>query len=419
MKLWTHAAPEDTFLHRWMAYCEDTETPHAYDFMCGLWLLSAAVGRTVRVARPRAPVWLNMYVVLCAEAGVTRKSSAVRRTEDVYRAAQLDKDYVTVTGSITPEALAALLGAASASFGRAQASFVVSELVTVLGRERYSAGLSGLLTDLYDCPSVRQINRAKASAVTIRNAYVNMLAASTPSWLIRSVNPDIVEGGFTSRCLFVVEEQRKRRIAWPSVSGTDDEQRAALVADLRAVRDGAERWTERGITLSDNAVQRFVHWYEHREHDATDAYTASFEAREDHHVLRVAGLLAINDGSWTVSAGHLSNAVRMVRHHKEAGARLFGSNREVQRFVAGIDAVRNALSAAGELGLSETELLYRTRGALKVAERDYVLALMNELQMVQRYEVATSGRKRTVWRGTDKLMVGDINTLLLERLTQQ
>src|SRR5215217_7994765 len=105
MSIFADAVKPDTFLARYLDYNAEMETPLAYDFTAGLWLISAAIGRRVRVERPRAPVWLNLYAILCAEAGTTRKSSAIRRCQEVYDAAGLGEAVLTLTGSITAEGL--------------------------------------------------------------------------------------------------------------------------------------------------------------------------------------------------------------------------------------------------------------------------------------------------------------------------
>jgi hypothetical protein len=417
--LFTDAVKEDTFLHRYLQLCADTETPVAYDFTCGVYLLSCAIGRRVRVERPKAPVWLNLYAILCANAGTTRKSSAIRQCEHIFNAAGYGQDFVTVTSHATPESFARELGRQSAAKGSGEASIMVGELVTLLGRERYSMGMPGLLTDLYDCPTERKVTRAADSSFTINNCFVNLLAASTPSWLVRAINPDVVEGGFTSRCLFVVEEQRKRRIAWPEPAQSSDEQLAALVSDLSAIRQHADRLSGRGITLHEAAIRRFVSWYEHRTHDSSDPYTVSFEAREDHHVLRLAGLLSANDGSWMISHHHIGHAIRIISHHKERGSALFGTQaKEGPRLVAAIDRVRTLLLGVGAVGLAQTDMGYKTRYVVNPRELDYILHVMHELFMVQKFEVKTGGKPKIVWRATDKLMVRDLNQLLLDRVTE-
>ena len=415
MSLFREAVKEGTFLHRYLHYMSPLETPLAYDFWCGLWLLSAAVERRVVVRRPKAPVYLNLYMILCANAGTTRKSTAIRMCEAVYRAAGFDEQALTVTGSITPEKLTAQLAQRTTDYKPATANIIVSELVTFLGKETYVTAMPGLLTDLYDCPAQRSYGRLSTGPRIINNIYVTFAAASTPSWLIRAINPDVIEGGFTSRCLFIIEEKRKRLVAWP-----DDAKSVGvepLATDLQYVREQAARWSSADITLTDNAKARFVRWYENRKEDRTnDPFISSFEAREDHHILRLAALLSVNDDSWLIDTHHIGHAIKLIMHHKEAGAALFAANREGARLTVGLDKLRTVLLEAGDLGITQSDLLFRTRTALRTRELEYALTVMHEMEMVQRFDLPTGGRKKTIWRATNKILARSLNQLLTERL---
>jgi hypothetical protein len=418
MSMFRDAVKEGTFLHRYLQYMAPLETPLAYDFWCGLWLLSNAIGRRIVVNRPKAPVFLNLYMVLCADAGTTRKSTAIRMCEAVYRAAGFDLSALTVTGSTTPEKLVEQLALRSGDGRDAMAGIIVSELVTFLGKEQYTVAMPGLLTDLYDCPTLRDYSRLSSGPRVIRNACITFAAASTPSWLVRAINPDVVEGGFTSRCLFIIEEKRKRLVAWPEDAGSISVDE--LASDLLRIRAQSERWASKGISLTDSAKARFVRWYEgRRESDGGDPFIASFEAREDHHILRLAALLAANDNSWQIDHHHMGHAIKIIAHHKQSAAALFGSQRESVRLVAGLDKLRRVLLEAGELGITQSELLFKTRSQIRTRELEYALNTMHELEMVQRFEVPTSGRKKTVWRGTNKLMLRNLNQLLQEKLTDE
>ena len=77
--------PRDSFMGRYLAYMQSQETAHIYDFWCGLWCISTACGRNAYVARPRAPVFLNLYIVLVGESGVPRKTTAVNTAARVVR----------------------------------------------------------------------------------------------------------------------------------------------------------------------------------------------------------------------------------------------------------------------------------------------------------------------------------------------
>jgi hypothetical protein len=275
--------------------------------------------------------------------------------------------------------------------------------------------MPGLLTDLYDCPELREYSRLSTSTTTVRNVYLTFAAASTPSWLVRAINPDVIEGGFTSRCLFIIEERRKRLVAWPEELTTDVDELAIALCDIRKQ---ADNWSKHGINLTDKAKARFVRWYEQRrDGDSNDPFLASFEAREDHHILRLAALLSANDESWMIDVHHINHAIKIIQHNKASAAHLFGANKEAMRMTNGIDKLRTVLLEAGELGIGQSDVLFKTRRYLKTRELEYALAIMHEMEMVQRFDVATQGRRKTVWRATNKILARNLNTLMLEKLT--
>lgn len=416
--MFREAIKDDTFLAKYMDYMDPLETPLAYDFWCGLYLISSAVSRTMQVARPHAPVFMNLYAVLCADAGTTRKSSAIRRCEAVYRAAGLHNHASLITGSCSPEAITQELVTRTEAGQPASVNIMVSELVTFLGREQYTMGMPGLLTDLYDCPDYRDGKRVNDAEQHIRNVFISFLSASTPSWLVRAINPDVIEGGFTSRCLFIIEERRKRIVAWPD-EGSNAGLIPGCVDSLHQIMSDAVRYSNRGVTLTENAKEAFINWYEQRKGEAHDPFTTSFEAREDHHILRLAGLLACNDRSFVIDVFHIRHAIRIITHHKHTAMDLFGLGKESYKLVNGIDKLRLLLSNAGELGISQQDLSYKLRNVLRSRELEYALVIMNELEMVSRYEVRTQGRPKTIWRGTTKLLVRSLQQLLLERMRSE
>jgi hypothetical protein len=343
---------DDSLLASYVKLYENVETSDAYDFWSGVWLLSSAIGRKVVVARPHAPVFLNTYVILCAESGITRKSSAVNGAANLLATHVLreERDIALVQGGTTAEGLDNILS------HDGHAALISSELVNLLGKERYNASLPGRLTDLYDCPSIYTRQTAGHGRVDIRNVYLTLLGASTPSWLVRAVNPDVVEGGFTSRCLFVIEEKPKRLIAWPEVS-TNGGQTELVLSLLAKTVSMADEVRERvgGIHLTAVARRVFTEWYEHRTL-VTDAYGSSFQAREDHHVLRLAGLLAASDGSWEIDDHHIHHCIQAIQHVRSMGTALFGSGIATSRSYALVDRVRGALVGAGKSGLSQSAL---------------------------------------------------------------
>lgn len=403
--------PEDTFLGRYLSYMQPLETAYAYDFWCGAWLISNAIGRDLTVDRPGAPVVLNLYLILTAESGVTRKSTAVRHATNFVR--ELTNDHLhLVESTSTPEQLKNILWQQSKEYDKSGITISVSELATFLGRERYVEALPALLTDLYDCPEMREGGGTiRDGDRTLKNVYMSFLSASTPSWLLRAVNPDVIEGGFTSRVLFIVSEEPKHLKSWPEP--LNDKVRSKLSQDLAFIKSKS-REVER-ISISEGARKTFDRWYKTRQR-YSDTFRASFQSREDAHILRLAAILSINDNTWHIQHTHIVAAIKVVTQVREDGASIFEGTGSNSRFIIGIDKIRDKLLAAGINGLPQRELTKHVAQYMNAEHMRAVLDIMHDLGMVDLFEVPAIGRGRpaTIWRGTRHLTDGKA----LDRITQ-
>jgi len=401
-------AKEGTFLHDYMEYNSETETPYDYDFWTGLWILSCVLGRSLYVDRPMAPVRLNMYMILVAESGVTRKSTSVRKAVKFVRSYTQN---TLIESKITPEKLEAQLALQTADKDKddeeaeSTAIIAIDELVKFLGKEQYTRAMPALLTDLYDAPDARSGGGTMARGITdIRNVFVSFLSASTPSWLLRTVNTDVIQGGFTSRVMFIVSERPKKSVPWPKAPS--DELFATITANLSSIKRQAS--DVEFISISDAARSRFSTWYKRREL-RRDTFRSSWQSREDAHVLKVAALLCINEGIWIIQNSHIINAIKLVEQTKEWGASIFEGTGTATKEIIGIDKLRDKLIALGHNGATQTVLSKSTSRYFNSEFLGTVLEVMHELDMVQKFENIKpgSGRGRpiTIWRAT-KTLVG-------------
>lgn len=398
---------DGSFLATYMDYMSIQETPTAYDFWCGVYLIGNALGRGVIIDRPRAPVYMNWYMILVAEAATTRKSTAIRSVNNIMRQfnEQSDGRIEVIQSMITPEKLLDRMQEISLDRGQCHIAFASSELVSILGRERYTAAMPGLLTDIYDPQAIRAGGGTLARGVAAsRNTYVTFLSASTPAWLLRAINPDVIEGGFTSRCIFIHEEHPKRLIAWPEEHSDGLERERSLVAALCQLREQGQRFTS--IPLAAGARDVFQRWYSRRP-QSRDTYRRSFEGREDTHVLRLAACLSINDDRWAVEKHDINRAIEVIKHAKERGAAIFESTYTDSRLVLGIDRLRLILLGSGRSAVSQTKLVRDLQRLMRAEQISVALEIMHELDMVQKFEDVPSGmrsgRPKTMWRATTNL----------------
>lgn len=398
------AIPEGTFLSDYLAYMSPLETPYAYDFWTAIWLLSVALGRDIIVNRGGAPVYLNLFTILVAESGVTRKSTAVRHAAKFARAISEGTNgtqTLLIETKTTPELLEEKLHKQAVAHGSSCAALCISELVTFLGREKYVSTMPTLLTDLYDCPEIRSGGGSITSgARDLKNVFVSFLSASTPSWLVRAVNPDVIEGGFTSRVMFIVAEEPKRRQSWPEEQ--DETVRSRILEQLQSIHDEARRVQK--IEISEGGRRAFDKWYRSRTL-YRDPFRASFQSREDAHILRLAAFLSINDATWHIQHHHILAAIKCITEVREDGASIFEGTGSSSRLVYGIDKIRDKLLAAGINGLKQKELTKAVAGYMDAGHMKAVLDIMHDLGMVQCFQGVQLGRGRpiTIWRGTQSL----------------
>ncbi len=371
--------PPDSFIGQYMEYMSYLETAHSYDFWCALWALGVGVGRDVYVDRPNSPVYLNWYIILAAEAGVTRKSTAISSISDVLGGA-----YPLLTGKTSPESLELYLHDASRERGTATAHFAIEELVTILGREGYMSTMPGLLTDLYACKEHRiSPGTIKTGELIHDRVYVSFISASTPAWLVTAINPSVIEGGFTSRVIFVVDDNRKRAIAWPKFRSEGSKERVfdRLQQTVEVARGHGP------IRISKGGLKKFTAWYTNRATHA-DPFQSSFEAREDDHCLRLCGCLAVNDGTHEIQARHISIGIKIISQVKSGANALFGGDfSERARIAAGLSRVRDILIECGSDGIKHSDLQRRVIRRLDAKELKLLINVMHECGMIQIFKM--------------------------------
>jgi len=392
--------PPDSMMGEYLAYMDTQETAYAYDFWSAAWVLSTVLGRGIVVDRPRAPVYLNVFCIFVAESGITRKSTAVREAVRFARPFCTDQPFL-IESKITPEALEDRLHKQAKDHGTGYVAIAVSELVTFLGREKYNEAMPTMLTDLYDCPEVRTGGGSIAKGVReLKNVYVSFLSASTPAWLLRAVNPDVIEGGFTSRLVFVVSEEPKRLNSWPE--DVNNDRYEAITEKLSYIKQKAEGIDK--ITISLGGRKVFDRWYKSRG-KYRDPFRSSFQSREDAHVLRLAALLCINDDTWVIQQNHVLSAVKIITECREDGASIFEGTGSSSRIVLGIDKLRDKLLAGGLSGVPQKDLTKAVAPYMNAEHMKAVLDIMHELGMVQQFQgiQLTRGRPTTIWRGLQPL----------------
>jgi hypothetical protein len=303
--------------------------------------------------------------------------------------------------------------------GYAHMVFVASELAASFGRAAGMANSVALLTDLYDCPDVRTgggaLTHGSSAKINLNNVYLSFLGGTTPSWLERAITPTIIEGGFTSRCYFIVGKQRKRSIAWPE-QWQDSGARQRLVDQLKEIKNESCNTSRLGI--NETGIRTFTKWYNERIIHK-DTYRESFESREDGHVLRFAALFAVNERHWLINDDHIRRAIEFVGSIKSDGAALFTGTAVQALDLKWIKKLRAVLLSA-ENGISKHELTKMMDArSIRRIELQSTIKVMHELDLItveEHYRPdGGPGRPKTVYKPTMYLR----NDGLLDEVTRK
>lgn len=400
---------------RYLTYMQSQETAYSFDFWSGLFCVSTACARNVWVDRPRAPVYLNMFTILVGESGRPRKSASITFAQRIIRQLTGPSQSVGhIDAKVTPEKLDELLHDRTLEHGSAQLCITVPELAVFLGTERYIAAMPILLTDLYDCPTARDgggtIQRGK---VVQRNVWLSFLSASTPIWLLKTVNPNVIEGGFTSRCFFIVANEPKHAIPWPDDG--DPTLLADILDDIKIIQ--AEAKKHGPIQINDYAMRAFTDWYVARPR-SFDPFKQSFQAREDAHVLRVAALLSINDGTWLVRRSHIKVAIRLVAGVRDRSNDIFEGAEVQSKYAIAFDRIRGLLVSTGLDPMPRSRLMLALRSILTREEFITLLEVMHEIGAIQRFAIKAEARGRPTEyvRGTNMILQRNLAEKVLEKL---
>lgn len=391
--------PKDSYIELFMDLLRDQETPSEYDFWAAVWTIGAVVGRECYIDRPRAPIFFNWYVIVCAESGMTRKSTVINFAKDMIEGCLPEYAHL-LQNKTTPEKLWWMMSEQSMQRGKSHVVINVSELVSFFGREGYAMGMPIMLTDLYDCPVRREGGGSlNYGSVPLINPFITFIAGSTPSWLIRAINPDVIEGGFTSRVIFVSSEHRKKLIFWPDGVSQPNVNNAKEY--LRAIRDHAIKI--KTILPTEEAKEFLSQWYRSRNY-SSEAYLRSFESREDSHVLRLAGTLALSQLRSDIRVSEVELALYAISRAKKSGSRIFKEAALDLKLTNGLDKIREVLLRHGLRGIRSTELQMATRYHLKPIEYQGVMEILTDIGAVRQYLVPSKTRPTKYYVATTKIL---------------
>jgi len=287
------------FLKTYMEYCEISESPSNFHFWTMVSIVAGVLRRRVWIDEVKFQWTPNFYMVLVAEAGVLAKSTTLQNGIQLIKRI---KGLNFGPDAVTWQSLVQNLGDIREAFDidgvyydMSALTLKISELGTFLNSD--DGQMLDVLTDLWDSPKGAWKKTTKTQGEDyIVAPWINLMSATTPSWIAQHINAHALEGGLIARCIFVYGEQKARFVPYPhmEVSEAYDKLESDLRHDLAHMAE-----VLRGqYRLTPSALAWGKDWYEAWEADKKDnplmlsTRTASFIARKPTHLHKLAMVLA-------------------------------------------------------------------------------------------------------------------------------
>lgn len=281
-------------------FTKDTESPASYHRWVGLSCIAGALQRRVFFIRGHEKIYPNQFVVLVGPSGRSRKGLAIGIGRGLLETLNIsmigeDNSQESVIREMRESKTTFKSEEQEDPITQSAVTCIAEELAVFTGYQ--NATYLAYLTNWYDSRDKWTRKTKHQGTDEIIGMCFNLLAATAPDWLPHILTREAVGGGFTSRCIFVVEEDKGRTIADPNEYPVDEELRDALLHDLEAMYtiSGTARW-------SNGANDLYKRWYEEEDeklrsgHSSLDPALGGYISRRGTHVVKLAIALSAARG---------------------------------------------------------------------------------------------------------------------------
>lgn len=315
-----------------------SEAKESFIFWTGLFTLSAALRRHVKIPRKYLGSWEaapNLYVLFVGPPG-SRKTTT----------ADYSLDLIDEVPGITPapdqvsmpKLLTQLVESPDSSMYINAGEF--GEFMVKSGVEMYS-----FLTNAYDGRRKISVGTHLRGVELAERPVVNLLGATTPAWVADNMPESVLGGGFASRVIFIFEESVRRRKMFHTDINVEElhtQHKDKLIQDL--IHIGTNLWGD--FEIAPDAEEWMENWYQ-KNAEGVKHHTKlyGYYERKPAHILKVAQLLHVAySDELIIQKRDLEDALKLLEGTEPGLLRVFsvvGRNeyklemRDIYLFIAG------------------------------------------------------------------------------------
>lgn len=264
-----------------------SEAPEIWIFWAGLYALSAAVRRHVKISREYLGSWEcapNIYLMFVGEPG-SRKTTTGDYAYELIQSVDgitMAPDQVSM-----PKLLTALVESPDSSMCIHSGEF--GEFMQKSGTDMYS-----FLTNAFDGKKKIEVGTHIRGVEFVERPCVTLFGATTPAWIAANMPEDVIGGGFASRVVFIYEDSvRQRRLFYKDKVNFEeiDDIGDRLKADLQHIAN-----IKGDFELTQEAMDFMEPWYA----EAADKiskkvyHLQGYHQRKPAHIMKVAQLIKLS-----------------------------------------------------------------------------------------------------------------------------
>lgn len=289
------------WLTTFLDYTEHMEAPRLMRTWAGISAIASCLRKKVWIDQDQFTWTPGLYIIFVGPPGVITKSTTTDMASNLLREVPGIK---FGPNNITWQALATSFAGASESFEfpKGSGEWFPMSAITLVSRELGSLlnpkdqDLVNLFIELYDGAKVYEKVTKMSGNDTIEAPWINMLGATTPSWIADNVPKSALGGGLISRVIFLYGDEKEKLVAYPKRQirnlMAQESARKALIHDLEWISQNMSGPME----LTEEAYKWGEAWYERLWTGAKEHYNddklMGYIARKQTHLHKVAIVLA-------------------------------------------------------------------------------------------------------------------------------
>ena len=400
----------DGFLRDYLDYTTLLESPEEFHLWVGMTIISAAVRRNVTLDYGLFKDICNIYTVMVAPPGSTRKTTACDAGMELLEKAI--PNFTIIKNKVTPEGLALTMSKIIEECvdgtriitkeKKAHCMLYASELTVMLGTESYLASFSRLLTDLHDAKREWTYRSVAHGNLVLRDNYLVLLGCTTPVELPKAISNTTGEGGLMSRLNIIYKPKTTRSFPIP----VDYKDRITIMQEKLTMQIKAfANLRNVEFRFTDDGAKWYSNWYDDvwKRLMESNNPNSTFSTRDDVKIRKIAMIIALSEGNYSdLNEDVLDRAHKILGFCTESTRSLLGMGHGGTPTSEAAQKMLDCIyKAGGHISMSNLlKCMYHKRFLSKDVE--IILDMLQEGNLIKKFDMKGKVFIRLIYEGDIK-----------------